>query len=314
MKISVIITIYNVEKFIARCLQSVFAQSFKDYEVIIVNDATPDSSMSIVKKCVRGHDNVTIVNNEYNRGLMMARKVGYSIAKGDYITFLDSDDWLPSSALEDLYVAMCNNNADIVGGQFAYTDGAKVFGESNNSLLYGYDSHSVFKSLLKQEYSHQVWGKLYKKSVFTDCDYETLENFTNSEDLMLFYQIIDKIKKVVQINKVVYYYFANQDSSTRTSYNTSKVNTMLVARKKQWEIVNKDPELKTLAFTLITTQLSDLCYLGFRGEIKRYLARNKMSYFINFIDYKKYFSFKDSLILLLKQHGHFIYRIKRLFD
>ena len=86
MKISVIITIYNVEKFIARCLQSVFAQSFKYFEVIIVNDATLDSSMSIVNKCVRGHDNVTIVNNEHNRGLMMARKVGYSIAKGDYIT------------------------------------------------------------------------------------------------------------------------------------------------------------------------------------------------------------------------------------
>ena len=107
MYLSIIIPIYNVEKFIDECLKSIYSQKFPEdkYEVVCVNDGTPDNSMAIVQKYADEHANLTIVNQE-NQGLSVARNNGLEASKGDYVWWVDSDDWLQPNALETVWSAM----------------------------------------------------------------------------------------------------------------------------------------------------------------------------------------------------------------
>lgn len=137
---------------------------------------------------------------------MKARETGYLNARGDYIVFCDSDDMLPQTALEDLFLAIKNTGADIVIGQFERIgcDGNKI-NEVQNKLLYGTDSNAVFKSLLKGECSHSLCGRIFKRSLF-DEHIKCEENFNNAEDGLLFYQLVDKSSVVLTIDEVVYVY------------------------------------------------------------------------------------------------------------
>ena len=119
-KVSVIVPVYNVEKFIRRCLISIQQQSLDDIEIIVVNDATPDNSMAIVQELAKDDHRITILNHEKNLGPMCTRETGYMAAIGDYITFCDSDDYMPKDALEKLYSTAVASNADIVSGNSIY--------------------------------------------------------------------------------------------------------------------------------------------------------------------------------------------------
>ena len=127
-KVSVVIPIYNVEKYIARCLDSVLAQSLNDLEIILVDDGTPDGSMQIVGRYAATDHRFRIVTHERNRGLMQARKTGYMIAESDYVLFCDSDDYLPPTAIETLYNEAKRSDADIVSGDMTlvFPDGRQI--------------------------------------------------------------------------------------------------------------------------------------------------------------------------------------------
>ena len=106
MKLSLIIPVYNVEQYIGRCLQSCLSQAnvtAEDYELVIVNDGTKDNSMQVVEEMTRGCTNITVIN-QHNQGLSMARNVGLKAAKGEYVWFIDSDDWIESNMIEELYI------------------------------------------------------------------------------------------------------------------------------------------------------------------------------------------------------------------
>lgn len=117
-KVSVIIPIYNTEKYLKRCLDSLFKQTLENIQIIFVNDCTPDNSLSIIKqemdKYPEKKANVNIINHKKNRGLAAARNTGFSLAEGEYIICLDSDDWIEIDMYEKMYNAARKNQADIV--------------------------------------------------------------------------------------------------------------------------------------------------------------------------------------------------------
>ena len=121
-KVSVIIPVYNVEKYIKRCIESVLSQTLQDFEIIIVNDYTPDKSMDVIEDYIKNDSRIVSVNNYSNMGLMWTRREGYKIAKGEYFYFLDSDDFIPRDALEKVYNKAVEEDADIVFGNFQYVD------------------------------------------------------------------------------------------------------------------------------------------------------------------------------------------------
>ena len=153
-KISVVVTVYNVEKYIQRCIESIQNQTVKDIEIIVVDDATPDNSMDIVEEIANNDNRIKIVRHEKNMGLMWARKTGYTAAQGEYITFCDSDDYLPQNALKLLYNEALLTGTDIVSGNLTYVKSNGEQSQLSSKLQYGNDKISAFKSLLRGELRH----------------------------------------------------------------------------------------------------------------------------------------------------------------
>jgi glycosyltransferase involved in cell wall biosynthesis len=113
-KFSIIISVYNLEKYISKAIDSVLSQNFNNYEIIIINDGSTDNTWSILEQYAISHDNINIVNNEKNIGLGASRNVGLSICKGQYILFLDGDDYLyDNSTLERINSVVSISNPDI---------------------------------------------------------------------------------------------------------------------------------------------------------------------------------------------------------
>ena len=124
MKVSIIVPVYNVAKYIERCLLSVLNQTWPDLEVILVNDCTPDNSMEIVRRVVASHPRGAVVRcleHEENRGLSAARNTGISASVGDYLYFLDSDDYISANAIELLADAAVQKRPDFVIGNYEVT-------------------------------------------------------------------------------------------------------------------------------------------------------------------------------------------------
>ena len=116
--VSIIVPIYNVEKYIERCIRSLFEQTMDDVEYIFVDDCTPDQSMAILRHLMEEYEfrnlNIKIISHEHNKGLPSARNTGLAAATGDYIFHCDSDDWMEKDAMEKMYQAAQANQADIV--------------------------------------------------------------------------------------------------------------------------------------------------------------------------------------------------------
>lgn len=226
MKVSICIPVYKVRRYINRCLESVVDQTYSDLEIIVVNDCTPDDSMAVVEEFARNDSRIKVINHESNKGLMMARRTAYKVAEGDFITFCDSDDCLPSNAIELLLSAAVDNGADIVAGGITYIDNNNNTSFINSVLKYGEDKVSVYKSLLKKEVTHNLCAKLFKNALLQSYDYKTFLNFTNGEDGCLFYQVVENSKRMVSISQPVYYYYQNSDSSTQIRLTEQAVNSI----------------------------------------------------------------------------------------
>ena len=261
-KVSVCIPIYNVEQYIGRCIESVISQNLKDIEIIIVNDCTPDNSMEIVRQYAATDDRIKIIEHDINHGLMMARRTGYMAAVGEYIIFLDSDDTLAEGALETLYVTADKEKADIVSGTIQYVPNNGERYIWNNELKYGTDRVSVFKSLLKEEIGHNLCSKLFKKELLQDYKYQTFEGATNGEDAILFYQVVNYSSKVIAIDRVVYEYYQNSESSSHNANNSSALNNMIRALSLQSKMIPYDKELGKLWKKYCYLALTDICRSG----------------------------------------------------
>lgn len=203
-KFSIIIPVYNVEKYIKRCLDSVFNQTEKDYEVIVVNDGTCDNSMEIVK----GY-NVKIINQK-NQGLSAVRNNGVKRAKGEYIIFLDSDDYLEKNTLREIN-KLLNNNPDLVRYQIreVFEDGKKIdYAESGFQNKSG---EEAFKLISKYHFVENAWCYAIKRKYYVNEKFQFRDG-TYHEDFGLMPLIIMKAK-VVNATPYIGYNYVQRNGS-----------------------------------------------------------------------------------------------------
>ena len=163
-KFSIIVPVYNVEEYIDDCLKSIKNQTFKDYEVIVVNDGTKDNSMDIVKKY-----DVEIINQE-NGGLSAARNAGVKKAKGEYLIFLDSDDYIEKDLLKKINDSI-KDNPDVVRFQIkeVYPDKEIDFNEESFNTLNGVEA---FNNIVKYHFIENAWCYAIKRSYYLENKYE----------------------------------------------------------------------------------------------------------------------------------------------
>ena len=221
VKISVIIPVYNVKRYLKTCLDSVVNQSFQDFEVICVNDGSTDGSLEILKQYADNHDNIKIITKN-NGGLGSARNAGLDACLGDYIFFLDSDDYIDVNALEKLYENAISNGSDLVFNKIAR------FNDQNN-IDYkrpGYDFYKTFKdddfSNLTFDYkdikkhvlnsSFSAWSKLYNKSFLDKFDDFTFPQGIAYEDVLFHVKAVTRANRMSYVNEFLYFYRNNPNS------------------------------------------------------------------------------------------------------
>lgn len=209
--VSVIIPFYNVEKYIGRCIKSITNQTYTNLEIILVNDASPDKSLSICRKFEQKDHRIKIFSQSQNRGVDRARFKGMHEATGELLMFVDSDDYLPLNSIELLYKAMKSTGADVVEGNSSrVADNLGLIRKKRASTYLEVSQPKLFDEYYISFFgvnilSVGIWGKLYKKTLFEHDEIKP-SGYKMGEDLMLNMSIFPYINKYVRIPDVVYNY------------------------------------------------------------------------------------------------------------
>lgn len=203
--ISIIIPCYNAERTIKRCLESVISQTYKNIEIVIINDGSIDKTDSIIKKYI--NDNRIKYYNRSNHGIGKTRNFGIKEATGEYITFLDSDDYLPNDAIDNLYKFAQKNKLDLVVSDY-YVDNKNIKSEKIKSFPI---TNIKNNPNLIFDINLAPWNKLYKKELIGNIKFE--ENL-KYEDAPFVIESIIKAKKIGKLDKETYYYVVNPNSET----------------------------------------------------------------------------------------------------
>lgn len=219
--ISIIVPVYNVEKFLQRCIDSILDQSYKYFELILVNDGSTDNSLSICCQYELKDSRIKVINKK-NGGLSDARNIGIDIANGKYICFIDSDDYVHNSYLEHMYKTMIEQDVDMVVCGY---EPVSISEQKNINEIF--DCHikilnqiqSVDRIYSNIPYESLViivaWNKLYKKSIFDNLKYPYGKT---SEDNFIVIDVIKKCNKIAICEAKLYYYCLSENSITRSAY------------------------------------------------------------------------------------------------
>lgn len=213
--ISVIIPVYNVEKYLKRCLDSIIKQTYKKLEIILVDDGSTDNSGKICDEYAKKDERIIVIHKA-NGGLSDARNKGIEIAKGKYIGFVDSDDWISDKMYETLYSNAIKYDADISCCEFIRTKdfNEKVDEKKYDNIKKAYNQDEYIKIFFKigtQQCVYYAWNKLYKRDIIQNNLYPI---GLTSEDVQGTFKTLIKSNKIVSVNYPYYYYFINDNSIT----------------------------------------------------------------------------------------------------
>lgn len=204
-KISVIVPIYNVEKYLKECLKSIIKQTYKNLEIICIDDGSPDKSINILNEYSK-IDSRILIRRQQNMGLSKTRNMGIKISTGKYLIFVDSDDWLPLDAIESLYKKIKREDSDIViGGRITITvSKKKSFIPTGENINFTFDKYLEY-SMKKKEFRPSSCGKLYKKEIIEKYKIEFPKGLLY-EDMIFVFKYLYYCKKISILSKEVFYY------------------------------------------------------------------------------------------------------------
>ena len=223
MKISVIIPVYNVAPYLRRCLDSVLNQKYTDIELILIDDGSTDESGAICDE-YKMRDKRIIVMHKSNGGLSDARNAGLNIASGEYICFIDSDDWVDSSMFQDMIEAIECYQAQIACCGFIRTDGKSEFGNWNYGATHCVNAEQALRDIMKRWPENVVvWNKMYRAELFDDVRFPVGEVH---EDNATFYKVIGTTDRFLYIDGQYYYYYQRPDSIMGQGYSRMRTETI----------------------------------------------------------------------------------------
>ena len=256
--ISIIIPVYNAEKTIYKCLDSVTRQTYSNIEIIIINDGSTDPSGKICNEFAKTDKRIRLRNIE-NAGVVAARKVGLSMATGSYIAFVDSDDYIDVDMLEKLYAAIQSKDYDVSICRYIIEKENKInVTEDNTAFEKNLESSDervqlIASMLLEANWnlpriSYNLWTKLYKADLIKKTFELIPEDMNFGEDLLCNCLVLLKVNGIIQIEDTLYHYVIRENSLTNTPdmyrryFNEVKLCTCLIgvlSRQKNWETTQK---------------------------------------------------------------------------
>lgn len=295
--ISVIIPVYNAEQYLEDCIGSICNQSYKNFELILVNDGSVDSSLSICKKCA-GIDKRIKVIERSNGGAGAARNSGMKVMQGAYVVFVDSDDYVNSDYLRNLYQAAKVNDYDIVQCGMKKTKGKK-----RNDLQVSYKAIDVKeiskkKALNGRVYNVGIWGKIYSRKVIGSFRFNEGKIY---EDEAAYYRLVDRADKIAVLNETLYYYYASDNSVMRNDKENKSLYFLNVFEDRLAYFYNKN-DMVLMEGTYGRICISIMLFLS--GILTNGNNKGDINYLLGLFDkyYKlairsKYVNLKDKCML-----------------
>ncbi len=219
--ISIIVPVYQVEKYLDKCIISIINQSYKNLEIILVDDGSTDSSPAICNQYQKKDTRIKVIHKE-NGGLSQARNVGLEIAQGDYIGFVDSDDWIESNMYEVLMSSLLETGADIAVCNYQMdASGSKALKKIYNIEKKVYSPEEALRKIITADgyIRTVVWNKLYKRSVWGDIKFPEGRIY---EDTLWTAKVVGNSKSISYINYSLYHYLFRPDSLSNNENQITK--------------------------------------------------------------------------------------------
>lgn len=223
--ISIVLPVYNVEAYVEKCIRSILNQNYRNFELIIVNDGSTDKSLEL---CQTFHDEKIILLNKENGGLSSARNLGMMHCRGEYIAFVDSDDWIENNYLEELVNGMFDEDVDIVqcGYNRQLDDNKTLYKKCFSEKIINNNDNVLYEYFISRSIHTAVWGKLFRKKVIDNIFFKEGHNY---EDLIFLADLLGKTNKVKIIDKALYNYRKNKNSITQSSVSEGRIQDILYA-------------------------------------------------------------------------------------
>lgn len=306
-KISIIVPIYNVEQYLRKCIYSLINQTYKNLEIILINDGSSDNSGLICDEYAKKDDRIKVIHKE-NEGVSVARNIGLDIATGEYIFFIDSDDYLNTNAILILFDNLKKYDADISMCEYIRVYDYNYKEKTIKEDIKIYKNIEALEKLYNDTFTfHENYGlfispgsKLYKKKLFENIRYPIGKFY---EDGATIYKVLYNAKKIVHTNLILYYYYQRQGSTSRKKIDKTRLDR-LDAFRSQIEFY-KENKLYNLYYSAFNTYLNMIIeyYYLFREEIDGENISTKMKVLFNkeFQKAKKEFDFPKKRLNELKE-------------
>lgn len=307
--ISVIVPVYKVEKYLSKCIESILNQTFQDFELILVDDGSPDNCGMICDKYAEIDPRIRVIHKK-NGGLSEARNAGISIATGDYLTFIDSDDFIDSNYLKNFMDILSQNDSDLIitGIVDFYENDTNI--EPNISEEFEVLSREqVFKKMLLQDdIDVNATAKLYKKAIFENIKYPVGELY---EDIKIIYDIVESADTIIFSKYKGYFYLQRIDSIMYSNMSSKKLMLLDTVERLKTLICEKYPNIKNAMirryvychFHILGRAIFDKNYVQ---ECKR-IRKNILNY-QELIFYDDIFSKKEKIATLFLKFGLIPYK------
>ncbi len=305
--ISVIVPVYNVEKYIARCLRSILKQTYENFEVIVVDDGATDESGSICEEFAARDNRIKVIHKP-NGGLSDARNMGIKYAEGNYITFVDSDDYIDNKFLARLYNICIENHTEIAICRYKRTTQDSSGGDQNSATEIFTNIQALEQMLYQKKYNMSACAKLYKRELFDGIYFPRGELY---EDVNTTYKVIDRAGRVGYCGDQLYYYYVNPDSITCNSFHAGKMAYVTHMEEVLCFINKKYPALRRAAeFRYIWANIHIWVHMPsggmYRNQEKK-IRSNIKAYRWNVIRDRN-IGVKDKIIVLMSFGGHHFMR------
>lgn len=238
-KISIIVPIYNTKKYIDRVVNCLINQTYHNLEIILVDDGSTDGSSMLCDKCKKKDNRIKVIHQK-NSGVSVARNVGLKHATGEYIGFVDSDDYISLNMYETLYNNLINTNSDIsVCNYLTFKDNLPEFDNESNIKIY--DGMDALKDIISDgDITNFLWNKLFKREIFKNISFPLGKIY---EDLYVMPRLIDNTNKICFDSRRMYGYYQRSDSYVN-SYSLEKNKNYLEFCDACYEYLSKYDELK----------------------------------------------------------------------
>ena len=265
--ISIIIPVYKVEKYLEKCIKSVLDQTYKNIQIILVDDGSPDNCGNICDNYAKIDNRIEVIHKA-NGGLSEARNVGLKVARGEYIGFVDSDDYVSNEMFENLYNTLISNDVDVsICNFYTVINNKNIIKNADNGVEI-YNKLEILKEiLLDKKIQSYAWNKLYKRELFKDIEYPVGKKY---EDIGTTFYILEKCNKIAVSGSPEYYYITRGDSIVNNNTEGTVIDYISLISDRYDYIDKKYKELKKyndyyITKTLITAY-TDAYYLKNNSE------------------------------------------------